>query len=1312
MTIDRESKTYRRILRGLETLFLALVGLYLLYRLSKSTTLRLAWPEQFEMFLLRGLVVSALLRLLTGKLLRGKTLVAAALAAIYCMVYRSDGYRFLLFLAAITVGCVDIDHRRILRTFLLTVGVFYCVVVVSGLLGLVTNYVYTRQGRGVRSAWGISYPTDFASLGLFILLALWAGVRRLPDRAMLVLCVGFMLLSGLIARSSTSLICGGLFLCAVLYHGFERRVIDGRGRLRWMKKGVDLYVTFAFPLLALAMFALMLMYARGMNAALRIDSLLSKRLRLGVDAWRLHGLSAFGTPFQQNGNGFSVFPSNDYNFVDSSYPLILLRYGWVLFIALGATWCAMARRVIRQGDRRLALAMGVIAFHAFAEHHFMDCHFNILLVMPLAAFAAADGEASAAPAEGADGGRRLPAAALAAAATGLLFIAVAWAAGPTLLSWLRTVLEYKHLGHGEHSLRLACVIFGALCATAVAAWSVYRLLAALLAREGIRRCAPALTALALCAALGCGAGLYADRAIAAAARESAPLVEADREALEIAVEAASGGVYSGVLPAVYRRQIPGMRYAAFFEDDLARLRGSTFLMPTGEERAAFLDSGCLYIRVSDEHALYTGDRGVVEALARAGYHPTGYYSDTWEVDLAEAAERNDLALDDAGLRVDSLELPLWDGPYYSLYEGRYTATWELALGEDAPAEGDVCVLGVTAYKGETVLLEKEVSAERFDGDGRLSVSVPFSIQDTRNVAFTVRLAGRGGVRVLGIRLERTPDFDVHTYYDGRMRAVRVEYYDLEGRPAAQSGGIYGYEQGYDRYGNVAMRRYLDADGAPTLRRDGCAEVRWAYNARRQVVKESFYGTDGSPVMISSRQAANEREYDGAGNVAVMRYLDVDGRPSVTTMGYAELRRSYDGKGQIVREEYYGADGQPLAQTSGYSAMEQDYDGAGNVIARRFFDGGEPVLRTDGYAEVRWQYNGLHQITREAFFGVDGEPVAGNVGYAADEREYDAAGNEAVYRYYDASGAPTLIEAGYAEVRRVYDDRKRVVEEAYFGTDGLPILLEDGYARWEKEYDAHGGEKAQRFYGAQGERVLAASGYFEVRRQFDGAGRELSAAFFDTEGAPVACARGYAEVRHAYNELDAVAEDAYFGPDGQPVQVRGGYARITYEYDGERQLLLTHYLDAEGNPVQAGSGYLHEYLLSLAGQDVTIFIAAKDEATNALTPVICEDLAALGIRTDLRGRRRNSFYAVVSADGVAEEIGSQAVLSREGTVGGAAYAIESAGYQVGNYCSIRIDGVEYAKNRRGLNIVVYDNRAGEVVDSVAFDTHVQEMTVRR
>lgn len=34
----------------------------------------------------------------------------------------------------------------------------------------------------------------------------------------------------------------------------------------------------------------------------------------------------------------------------------------------------------------------------------------------------------------------------------------------------------------------------------------------------------------------------------------------------------------------------------------------------------------------------------------------------------------------------------------------------------------------------------------------------------------------------------------------------------------------------------------------------------------------------------------------------------------------------------------------------------------------------------------------------------------------------------------------------------------------------------------------------------------------------------------------------------------------------------------------------------------------------------------------------------------------------------------------------------------------IDGVDYAVNRRGLNIVVFDTQNFKVIDSVVFDTH--------
>lgn len=59
-----------------------------------------------------------------------------------------------------------------------------------------------------------------------------------------------------------------------------------------------------------------------------------------------------------------------------------------------------------------------------------------------------------------------------------------------------------------------------------------------------------------------------------------------------------------------------------------------------------------------------------------------------------------------------------------------------------------------------------------------------------------------------------------------------------------------------------------------------------------------------------------------------------------------------------------------------------------------------------------------------------------------------------------------------------------------------------------------------------------------------------------------------------------------------------------------------------------------------------------------------------------------------------------------------YEISSAGYENGNTCSIRIDGTEYAKNMRGINIVVYNHVTKTVVDSVCFDTHTKGAEAQR
>jgi hypothetical protein len=100
----------------------------------------------------------------------------------------------------------------------------------------------------------------------------------------------------------------------------------------------------------------------------------------------------------------------------------------------------------------------------------------------------------------------------------------------------------------------------------------------------------------------------------------------------------------------------------------------------------------------------------------------------------------------------------------------------------------------------------------------------------------------------------------------------------------------------------------------------------------------------------------------------------------------------------------------------------------------------------------------------------------------------------------------------------------------------------------------------------------------------------------------------------------------------------------------------------------------------------------------------EKLKLLGIDSDLIGKFRYSFLAVCR-DGTAqyEEMAEKA-LSYYGTLAnGQTFALESAGFSVGNNSSIIVNGKECSVNSRGMNIVVIDPDTNEVIDSVCFDT---------
>ena len=1194
----KSERIYIRAIQCLEILFLLLTGFYLFTRVLSITTFLIP-VGGLDAWLPKALLATSLVHLFLVGTRRWTAWLSLVLAADFYFIFRKTGYIEIVYLAALTIGFSGMNYRKVLKTFLISVGACFLIAIIAALSGAITNFVYPRAGYGLRSAWGICYPTDFATLALFLVLILWATWRKLSDWEALFFCAVSIAISAFIAHSRTSTICGGILLVMMLYHGLEDWYTRNHPEHVRLNKCVNCLLVSAFPLCALVMLAVMLLYSRGTNIGFKLDNLMSGRLKYIFEAWQMHGLKVFGAFFEQIGNGFSLVKPDGYNFIDSSYPLMLMRYGWVFTLLTGALWCRTTWCAIRNKDKRLALAMALIAFHSFSEHHFLESHYNILLAMPFAAFEGLSGDTKVEKADKKDTWATLITVAVCAALTLTL---------PGFFSKAQSFFEAKGLcGGGQKATTVIAMITGMLCVVCGAVAAFYNVVRRLLHRSGGKTFALYATALVLCVALLGGAHAFTERVIASDFEAKSAMIEADRPALEIVMASATGKVYAGVNPELYQKSFTSIRDSLYTGEELARLYDTTTLMNASKEYSAFISNGFLYTKISDRHALYTSDRSVIEALTDAGYHLTGYYSNTSEVNLARLAEMNNLTyVRGEGVALDGPIEAISSGPYWNVYAGKYTLTYELSLPEYASREpGRVCTLRVAAYSGQEVLLEKEVTMDRFDAEGKAAISIPFTSKDYQNVEFLALTEADRQVNVTRISCVRTPDLDVHRFLDSKMREIRTEYYDLSGEPAVTSGGYHAIEKEYDFYGNVKCQRYYDRDNALTMHTSGYAELRRTYNAKRQIVREAYYGTDGAPIALTSRAAINEREYDSDGNVIVNRYYGIDGKPVMTTSGYAELHRKFDEDKHVIQEAYFGVEGEPIPLSTRQYAIEQEFDTNDNVTVRRFYgENGELMLRTDGYAEVHWQYNGMHQVIREEFYDTEGEPVVCSNRYAADEREYDDAGNVIVYRYYDTDGQPTIMKSGYAELHRTYNDKRKVVREEYYDTDGAPIALSAGQCAIENTYDGDGNVSVRRFLGPDGMPVLRSDGYAEVHwayngmrqvvreeffgtdgqriaintgqaineREYDAAGNVTVYRYFDAQCQPVVTTSGYAEIHRAYNERRQIVREEYYGTDGLPMIQSEGHCAIENEYDDKGNAAIIRYYDGDGELISICNGY--------------------------------------------------------------------------------------------------------------------------------------------
>ena len=1147
------------------------VSMYIIMLMLNTSTFYISFLNHFSLYIFIGIFSFTACRWLLQLPNYDKLdILGVSIAVVFGLGYLSTGYLFLLFIAAITVGYRRFNAIFLIRYFCVLLGTFLLLTFSSALSSGIENFTYLKDGC-IRSSLGIIYPTDMATYVIFFVWLCWGAWSVFSDFAAWIAGVACIWFAKYIAMSETSTYLSILYV-AVVSLCIICKWIKKKVRIpAWISRCAEWALTLAFPACAICMFLLLAAYAKGIGIALRINNLISNRLFYALNAYREYGIKPFGTFFDMIGNGGSTYAPTGYNFIDSTYLLILIRYGWVTLIAVCVSWMYTTRKAIRAGYWRIALVMLLICVHSMSEHHFIEANYNILLLLPLADFRErADIKCTDKERLGKGKEQKLHWIGYAAFAGILLFF---YLLAPALLSWTRTIVQLQFLKNGAHKglkMLAGSSVFWGL--TSGILFGIWKLLHNLCEKKRISFIYGLL--LLISGSFAIIAYTAGQRVIDQGAKRYGSLIHEDKSAIQDVIAAAKGAIYAEPFPELYRRRYPEISSSIFTGEDLARLYDTTVITDIDLDSECFIKSGFLFTPISDHHAVYTNDLSVVNALKDKGYHFTGYYSIEKYIGLANLAWMNNVPYDNGSLILEGENGSLERGPYIGLHNGNYMVSFDFHVDKNQYSENtELADITITSYGGEKELAKSRLSSSLFDDEGRYTLPMSFYSSNYKDIEFHVEVRPEQTLYLDRIACKRNQKYDIHSLYNAKRVHYRDEYYDLEGNPITTDEGYSACEYEYNRDRVVTEQRYYDADNQPVMIKAGYARFVRTLDDRNLVIREDYFDTEDKYAVMPQGYSIEERAYDEDKNATVRRYLDAEGNPVMTTWNYAEIRRKFNEDHRIIWEAYYGIDGESVNMPQGYAAQEREYDEDGNVILQRFLDAdGNPVMTTWNYAEIHREFNEYRQVTREAYFGIDGNPVTMPQGYAVNEREYDPDGNASVQRYCDAEGRLVMTTWNYAEIHRDFNKKKQVIRESYFGADGKLIDLPQGYSINEREYDDAGNPIVQRYYDADHNPIMTTWNFAEVHRIFNDKRQNIEETYYGVNGEQIAMPSGQYMLKQEYDDAGNSIVLKYCNQDGNLFMTTSGHAEVHRVFNDKRQIIKETFYDTEGNLAVLPQGY--------------------------------------------------------------------------------------------------------------------------------------------
>lgn len=741
---------------GWNELYLTIFALYVFHAYFGTTLLSFPWPAYFDNFLRVMIISVVLLKIGYSNNNAGKLWIVCIFAvSAFWLSWLSTGYLFLFDLAILIIGAMNVSYKKILKVYFWCGTIIMSLAVTAFMTGVVRDLVYVEKGV-YRHSFGICYPTDFAAHVVYLILVGFVLFDKIPLFISAGLMFLFFLFQCFYCVTECSEIVMLLSIAGVAYVGLAPRIKNKESAMGRLVQLIDQCMAVFIVFCAGVIICLSLWYNEDDEVLRKINSWISNRLYLAKSAFETYGIKPFGTAFDMIGGGNETIIRPGYNFVDSSFCMILVRYGWIVLLAVFLIYFIVERKALKAGDRKLMVAFALISVHSAIEHHLLELAYNPLILLPLSDINLKMGisgkrnrrvhrtgnkqeqrqnekqaeckKQNYINGKNSHGRRKWMGYGIGCVI--LIFMS------PGILRYGKTLVTLLRLNEPSRNWYF---IFAILFVAGAVIGLVKGIVD--IAVSWIEKRLP--SRMEVCLAVGSGIFLMA----AAGGSELLMRQKAMRYEESLAVgekiisclqekEPNKYRIYVDDIPELYHRQVGGIAGRVFSADSAGAGSHNNTVVITGKNRdiKRLIEVGFWFGEFSDQEGIYTDSEEAIQILKENGIAMNNFYSARKEVNLADLAGRNGLPINERGsLLVEGADKSLIYGSYDVVYKGLLRVEYRLRLLDSSIMDGELATVRLAREWGRYVVKEASLTRTDFDEDGYCTAVIEEQIPDSEGV---------------------------------------------------------------------------------------------------------------------------------------------------------------------------------------------------------------------------------------------------------------------------------------------------------------------------------------------------------------------------------------------------------------------------------------------------------------------------------------------------------------------------------------------------------------------------------------------------